>query len=181
MDPQLTDKIWNLLLKTAFGPLHCNTTDDTTADQMVIPYGSARHALRSLCGDMDETRHESGTTLTVRNPASSNTGVRKLSLRFNASHRLDGISITWAADGNTFGKVKSWLDRAVRTAKCHRLGYGLACHYELDNAHIELIGNPFSFGMSREVTLSCFLGPDGKMTARFTNLTKSRNAHRIAA
>lgn len=181
MNLHLTDKIWGLLLKTAFGPLTCNTMDYDAADQMVIPYGSARHALRSLCGDMDETRHESGRTLTVRNPSSSNAGVRKLSLRFNASQRLDGISVTWDADGNTFGKLKSWLDQDVRTAKCHRLGYDLACHYELDNAHIELIGNPLSFGMSREVTLSCFLGPEGKMMAMFSNLGKTSRVQIVAA
>jgi len=181
MHPHLTDRIWGLLLKTAFGPINCNATDGVAADQMVIPFGSARRALDRLRGDMDETADDSGMTLTVSNPMHANAGIRKLSLRFNPTRRLTGISITWDADGNTFGKLKSWLDRDVRTAGCHRLGYDLACHYELDNAHIELIGNPLGFGMSREVTLSCFLGAGGKMTAMFSNLGKTSRAQNIAA
>ncbi|OIQ52038.1 hypothetical protein BerOc1_00510 [Pseudodesulfovibrio hydrargyri] len=181
MNRHLTDRIWGLLLKIAFGPLNCNTTDDVAADRTVIPYGSARRALALLGGDMEESGDDSGMTLTLGNPMHANAGIRKLSLRFNPTRRLTGISITWDADGNTFGKLKSWLDRDVRTARCHRVGYDLACHYELENSHIELIGNPFSFGMSREVTLSCFLDSGGKMTALFSNLGKTSGAQSIAA
>ncbi|MDD3311454.1 hypothetical protein [Pseudodesulfovibrio sp.] len=181
MNPHLTDRIWSLLLKTAFGPLNCNATDAMSADRMVIPYGSARRSLALLRGDMEESADDSGTTLAVSNPMHGNAGIRKLLLRFSASRRLTGIRITWAAEGDTFGKLKSWLDRDIRTAGCRRAGYDLACHYDLDNAHIELIGNPLGFGMSREVTLSCLLGSGGQMTALFPNLGKRSRIQGIAA
>jgi hypothetical protein len=180
MNLHLTDTIWNLLLKTAFGPLNYATAKDLPADNMVIPYASARHALSSLRGEMDEVSNESGTTLTVDEPMHAHAGIKKVALRFNASQRLDGISITWEADGSTFRNLKSWLDQEIKTAKCHRLGYDLACRYELNDARIELVGNPLGFGMSREVTLSCFLGPREKMAGMFPGLGK-RNALSAAA
>lgn len=178
MNLHLTDKIWNLLLKNAFGPLNTRTTG--TADQMVIPYGSARHALSSLRGKIEETRNESSMILRLSNPQDTNTGIKILSLRFNASKHLKGISITWDADGNTFSKLKSWLDQEIQAARCHRFGYDLACHYDLDNARVELIGNPLSFGMPCEVTLSCYLGHKGKMATMFSSLGKIEHAVKAA-
>ncbi|WP_338666599.1 hypothetical protein [Pseudodesulfovibrio methanolicus] len=180
MNLHLTDRIWNLLLKTAFGPLNYSTTNDLPANQQVIPYGPARHALNSLRGEMDEVKNESGTTLTVDEPMHTHAGIRKMVLRFNASQRLEGISITWEAGGSTFRNLKSWLDQEIKTAKCHRLGYDLACRYELNDARIELVGNPLGFGMSRKVTLSCFLGPGEKMAGMFHGLGK-KNAMNAAA
>ena len=181
MSTHCIDKIWKLLLQTAFGPCRCTTGTDLAAEQTIVPYAAALQALATLGGEMDEIQGEYGSILTCKTAANAKGGIREIQLRFGRSKNLCGICVTWEADGCTFRALKDCLDRELGASGCRRRGFDLACSYSQPFGQIELIGNPLGFGMPRIVTLSCLLGYEEGVVGPFFRLDDTKCRTNIAA